>query len=194
MAAGLGLARRGRAYIDANDRPELSWAKRESKATDERTHRRETGRRRRGRGQGERGLVGDDQGRRPGPDHRAGGADHPVSAFQHPFGIAGADAVDRRLSVRFEIFLRLFPLFAARLPRPVAGGHARLARSRLRLYPHPLGRDPDARAARSAASRSTAASSPQSPSAATSSSSNCRATATPTTSNGSSACPATRSR
>ena len=49
----------------------------------------------------------------PCPDHRARHPHLSVSALQHPVRLDDPDASGRRLPVRLEIFLRLYPLFVA---------------------------------------------------------------------------------
>ena len=64
---------------------------------------------------------------RPRPDHRGRDPDIPVSAVQHPVRLDDGDVADRRLSVRFQIHVRLQPLLvpvlaaAVHRPRPAPG-------------------------------------------------------------------------
>ena len=62
------------------------------------------------------GVWRNHQGDLPGAHDRRDGPDLPVPAVQHPLGLADADAARRRLPVRLEIRLRLFPLLAAVRP------------------------------------------------------------------------------
>ena len=84
------------------------------------------------RREGEAGRhLGDDQGRHRGAADRARLPHLPLPSLQHPVRLDGADAADRRLSVRLEVQLRLQPLL---LPdRPLASSRAasgRAARAR----------------------------------------------------------------
>ena len=84
--------------------------------------------------EGGRRPLGDHQGHHPGAADRPRRPHAAVPALQHPVRLAHPDPADRRLSVRVEIFLRLFeafdPVQPAALLRPDLGLGAEARRHR----------------------------------------------------------------